>query len=179
MPAPPSCTLLREPSSPNERELEQEERVRQETREQIPHLAKMKQALNAMSVSFARMASEAVLAGWDPEFEQSLIALQEKIEEAQANEKELGAIDGAAERDTTPDRASNPGRWMDEIAAPTPSSSAPSTMDLNAHRPPSALAVEGATCPADAAPSTRPTEEAGKEQPNTDVCVLQIAKADV
>ena len=45
------------------------EEVAKYAHEQVPALNKMKQELEAMSVSFARMANDALLSAWDPDFE--------------------------------------------------------------------------------------------------------------
>jgi len=95
-PAPPfeaARPAVAELSPPSELETERKERVRQETREQIPHMTKMKQKLAVFSVSFARMANDAFLAGWDADFEYQLLLLQEDVVQLQRKERELEQLD--------------------------------------------------------------------------------------
>ena len=90
-----------------------------------------------MSVSFARMASDVVLAGWDPEFEYVLMVLQEQIAELQDNEAELEAMDTALCRDLGPLALTDPLNALDH-ASQKPSVVHDVPIDLNAPRPPSA-----------------------------------------
>ena len=83
-------------SPPSELEIERKDRVRQETREQVPHLTKMKQKLASLSVSFVRMASDAFLAGWDPDVELRLMHLQGELEQACRSEREMALLDEGA-----------------------------------------------------------------------------------
>ena len=60
---------------------------------QIPHLNKMKKELNTYAVAFARMATDVMLTGWDPEFELALLELQQQVEELQQEEREIELMD--------------------------------------------------------------------------------------
>jgi hypothetical protein len=76
-------------SSADTKEVARKERVRQETREQVPALTKMKQTLNAYRVSFARMTSDALTSAWKPEFEYALTELCDSVQELKETETEL------------------------------------------------------------------------------------------
>ncbi|KOO53301.1 hypothetical protein Ctob_015333 [Chrysochromulina tobinii] len=93
--APSAAAAAEWGSSPPDREVARKERVRQETREQIPHLTKMKQKLCQYSASFSRLASDALLVGWDADFECALLRLEEDVACLHRKEASLAALDTA------------------------------------------------------------------------------------
>ena len=98
--APSAAAAAEWGSSPPDREVARKERVRQETREQIPHLTKMKQKLCQYSASFSRLASDALLVGWDADFECTLLRLEEDVACLHRKEASLAAFDTALDPDT-------------------------------------------------------------------------------
>lgn len=58
----------------------------------MPALNKMKQALNGYSVSFARMASDAYIEGWDPALDAEVAALAAAVRATSDAEAELDAM---------------------------------------------------------------------------------------
>jgi hypothetical protein len=74
-------------------EATRKERVRQETREQVPALSKMRQTLHSYQLSFARMTSDALLTGWRPELEYTLQLLCDEVEGLERQEDALERMD--------------------------------------------------------------------------------------
>jgi hypothetical protein len=66
---------------------------------QIPYLMKMKQSLNAQCVSFTRMASDALIEGWDPDFECDLAQLHNQVLEVKRLEQEIADLDASIDCD--------------------------------------------------------------------------------
>ena len=88
-------------AAPDPSEAHRKEQVRQETREQVPALTKMKATLNAYRLSFARMTSDALLVGWNPIFEYKLQRLCDEVGDLEDEEADLEAM-YTADRDEDP-----------------------------------------------------------------------------
>jgi len=71
------------------------------TRDQVPTLNKMKQQLHQLSVSFAQITNEALMA-WDPQLEYKLYLMQEQLLLLKKNEDVL-SFDGSLEDETKSD----------------------------------------------------------------------------
>ena len=147
-------------SSPSPSEVQRKERVRQETREQVPALTKMKQSLNAYQVSFARMASDALLSGWSPELEYKLQLLCDEVESLQQREEELRRMEEQLHRAATDAAKANASRTDDDNHMPY-DRAAP---NLNCHQTADSP-IERATASITAAPQPQHAPEQHQPAP--------------
>jgi len=95
---PRACTasnhaLAMSTHSHNTFEIQQKERLRLEARDQAVVLTKMKRALHAHHLSFARVTSDVLLAGWDAQLESDFVTLFDEIEKLRRCESVHGAVD--------------------------------------------------------------------------------------